>query len=43
MLKRGAPLHGISAFLGHQDQNMVERYTRVEPLELRACVDKMVL
>lgn len=41
MLKGGAPLYVISAFLGHRDISSIEIYTKIEPLELRGCVDMM--
>jgi len=41
MMKNGAPLHAISAFLGHKDLGMVERYTKVEAIEVRGAVDCM--
>jgi len=39
--KGGAPLHAISAFLGHRDISSTEIYTKIEQLELRGCVDTM--
>jgi len=43
MLKNKAPLHAISAFLGHRDISSTEVYTKVEPLELRKAVDELSL
>jgi len=42
MLKNKAPLHGISAFLGHKDISSTEVYTKVNPLDVRGVIDKMI-
>lgn len=41
MLQKGAPLHAISAFLGHRDISSTEIYTKVNPKEIRNVIDDL--
>jgi len=41
MMNAGAPIYGISVLLGHKDISSTEIYTRVNPVDIRGCVDRM--
>ena len=43
MLKNGAPLYGISFFLGHRNISSTEIYTKIEPLEVKRAIDDLEL